>query len=167
MYNLILGTPVIFIILSSWTSFIFFNLWRTNQLFFCIGSFYTFFNFLVSLASLKTFCLCRISCLILSLPHKILSWGIHNLFFNAYSTRLPTALPKSKLWPNGIPVWTSFRITSSSQWTSQGIIWADSLAVTLFNLAGMQPSMQSANTSVYIFTEVQTFKDFLSTLRAT
>lgn len=40
-------------------------------------------------------------------------------------------------------------------------------AVILFSFAGRQPDVQSANTPVSVFTRAQTFKDFLSTLRAT
>lgn len=53
-------------------------------------------KFLVSLVSLKSFCL-------FSYPPEVLSWGGHNLFFNAYARRLSTSLPKSRPLPNGIP----------------------------------------------------------------
>ena len=69
---------------------------------FCNCVIFTDCKFLVSLVSLKSFCL-------FSYPPEVLSWGGHNLFFNAYARRLSTSLPKSRPLQNGIPCMEFFQ----------------------------------------------------------
>lgn len=167
--------------LNSWTGnfFFFFPFLFSGRLFeehssfsFALGHFYSFQISSVS-SRLKTFCLCRIACLILSLyspkfypeAHIIYSSMLIQQDFpqpcqkaNSGQMEFLCGLLSESCLPASSP---------AKELSGHPCALACSLADILFSLTGRQPKEQSANTPVSIFNRAQIFKDFLSTLRAT